>query len=514
MKPINKKILYLFTIILIAIPIFEDLNVQAIRVWDESRNAVNAVEMYESGNLLVTTYGKSPDMWNTKPPLLIWLQVFFMKLIGIGELAIRLPSAIAAFLTCIALLILGVKYLKNDVVGIVTVIVLVTTDRYINVHGTRTGDFDALLTLFTTVSAISFFLFIEKQQVRFLYFFFIALSLGVLTKSTAALMILPAIVIYTIWQKQVMSILKSKHFYMGICLFLIPVISFYLLREHNNPGYIKAVQENEFGGRYLSVIENHKADFWFYYTNLLDFDMKTWYLFIPCGLLIGIYSKDEKIRKITFFSIVFIVTYFLVISIAATKITWYAIPMFPFLSIVVAIFIDFIYKTLKNVAYLNQTLKYNIAPILFLFLITITPYQNMVTKTYYSHEELHDIEYYEPSYFLKDAIKKKKDLNNYSLLYDDADSRHFSLHFYVKILENQKMKISYANYKTLVPGNKVITNQQSIKDYLAVNYSYTVIDKYNSVQVLEIMEKRPSTQIEQELAFSKTPIKSQPDRPN
>ena len=30
----------------------------------------------------MTYYLDEPDMWNTKPPLLVWLQVIFMKLLG------------------------------------------------------------------------------------------------------------------------------------------------------------------------------------------------------------------------------------------------------------------------------------------------------------------------------------------------------------------------------------------------------------------------------------------------
>ncbi len=61
--------------------------------------------MLNNGNFIVTYFEDKPDMWNTKPPLLIWIQVLFMKFVGVNELAVRLPSAIAAFFTCITILI-------------------------------------------------------------------------------------------------------------------------------------------------------------------------------------------------------------------------------------------------------------------------------------------------------------------------------------------------------------------------------------------------------------------------
>ncbi len=49
------------------------------------------------------------------------------------------------------------------------------------------------------------------------------------------------------------SFFKSKHTWIAIMIAIIPIISFYLLREAYNPGYLTAVQENELGGRYLAT---------------------------------------------------------------------------------------------------------------------------------------------------------------------------------------------------------------------------------------------------------------------
>src|ERR1700730_8648375 len=43
-----------------------------LQLWDESRNANNALEIARYGHWLVPTYKRGPDHWNTKPPLLIW----------------------------------------------------------------------------------------------------------------------------------------------------------------------------------------------------------------------------------------------------------------------------------------------------------------------------------------------------------------------------------------------------------------------------------------------------------
>lgn len=59
---------------MIAVPLFGHLDTLPLRLWDESRLAINAYEMMKDGDLIVTHFNGQPDMWNTKPPLMIWCQ--------------------------------------------------------------------------------------------------------------------------------------------------------------------------------------------------------------------------------------------------------------------------------------------------------------------------------------------------------------------------------------------------------------------------------------------------------
>ncbi|HRS18061.1 MAG TPA: glycosyltransferase family 39 protein, partial [Bacteroidales bacterium] len=170
---IQKSLKYLIILGLMYMPIFGHLDTLPIRIWDESRLAINSYEMLQNRDYIVTHYDGKPDMWNTKPPLLIWIQVLFMKMFGVNEFSVRLPSAIAAFLTCITILFFSVRYLTNFWFGFIAVFVLMTSHGYINIHATRTGDYDALLTLFTTLSGLLFFVYCEKQNYKYLYLFFL-----------------------------------------------------------------------------------------------------------------------------------------------------------------------------------------------------------------------------------------------------------------------------------------------------------------------------------------------------
>lgn len=75
--------------------------------WDEINFAECAREMIVSGDYLQPQIDFMP-FWE-KPPLFIWLQVAAMKLVGINELAARLPNVLAGIVTLIVVYATGKK---------------------------------------------------------------------------------------------------------------------------------------------------------------------------------------------------------------------------------------------------------------------------------------------------------------------------------------------------------------------------------------------------------------------
>lgn len=464
--------------VIVSVPLFGDLDTLPIRIWDEARVAVNSYEMSQNGNLIVTHFEGEPDMWNVKPPLLIWAQAFCMKIFGVNELAVRLPSAIAALLTCLVLLIFGLRYLKDYWFGFIAVMVLITSYGYLDLHGARNGDYDAPLTLFTTLSGLLFFAYCETKKQQHLYLFFLFITLGVLTKGIAGLLFIPAFAIYGLLQKEIIPLLKNKHFYFGFMSFLVVVVGYYVLRELNNPGFLEAVQKNELGGRYLEVIENHKKPFWWYYNSFLEQRFAAWYLLVPCGLIVGWFNKEAKVKKLAVYLSLLILTYFLVISSAETKLRWYDLPLYPFLSLLVTIFLHFIYKLLYSKAWFIQTLTINLLPFLFLCLVFVTPYKKTIDRTHNPQERKWRKDFYDIGYYLREAVHGKHDLNGQFLLYKGYYAHNL---FYLNVLNDQGTDISIKDWKELQPGDIVIAPQQKVKNYIAKHYLFEVVKDAGNV---------------------------------
>lgn len=472
MNLFNSKLAWVALFCLVAIPIFLHLDKQPIRIWDEARLSMNAYEMSRNGNLLVTYFEGAPDMWNTKPPLMIWLQVLFIKILGFNELAVRLPSALAALFTCVLMVVFSRRYFKDALPGMIACMVLVTANGYINVHASRTGDYDALLALFTPLFSLSIFLYVETRSLKYLHVFFVGLTLAVLTKSVQGLLFLPAIGLYVMLNRQLLGLLTKKWFYIDLGIFLLIAGGYYLLREQFNPGYLHAVWENELGGRYLDTLEENRSGPGYYVQQLKDWLFKPWIWLSIAGVFAGYFSKN---KKFTVFITLLSATYLLFISLSQTKLEWYAVPLFPFLSFLVAMLlmraIDFV-KPKPAIAFA------------FFALIFIYPYVQIGRKVYKPTEYEWDKDLYPISYILQDAYRGKTSLDNYVVCYQDYNTQ---LLFYIKGLNDQGQRISFADPGKLKQGNMVIASEPQVKQFIETNYSTELVKEFYNVRIYKIV---------------------------
>ena len=324
-------------IILCYFPLFHHLDRLSIRLWDESRLAVSALEMTQSGDFIVTTFENEPDMWNTKPPLMVWLQAAFMKVFGYSEWSVRLPSAFAGLATLALICLFLMKVLARSDTAIFSVVVLVSCAGYATVHVTRTGDYDALLSLFTTTLVLLTFVWAKSKNTKYLIWIGLsALGIG-LTKGVQGYMVIPGLVIYLAIFGNLNWVLSQRKFWLILAGTLLTFLGYYVLRESLNPGYISAVWETELGGRFSRSSGFHAQPFLFYFDELHRNYFPYWQYFLPLGLIFGFRSSDRNIRSFTALIVIVATTYLLLISSSKTKIWWYQTPLLPLFAMLVGV---------------------------------------------------------------------------------------------------------------------------------------------------------------------------------
>ncbi len=475
--------LLILLLILAYIPLFHKLSHLPIRIFDEGRLAINAFEMSKNGNLITTFYHGNPDMWNTKPPLLIWIQAIDFKIFGINELAMRLPIAFSALALVLFIYYFLGKFGKSMFAGFFASLVLISTYGFVNIHASRTGDYDVLVTLFMITSAFSFFVFLETGRAKFLYIFFLLLSLGVLTKSITALMFLPAIFLYSVFDKKVFITLQNRNFYFGVFIFLVPIISYYLARELQNPGYFKAVIENEITGRYMKTLEYHEEKFSFYFEMMRKLYFKEWFYVAIGSLVFANLNKSKVLRKLNLYILLIVVEFFLVISFAKTKLEWYTVPIYPLLATSIGIgFLTLIQFVEKHFTRNNEFLKYGIAIFLSIILL-FEPFRKSFDRWYNPREHDWDFPNYELCYHLKDALKGNVNVSGYNVVYNKYLP---NIEFYVNALNEHNVQTKIKKVNDIIVGDKIITPDDDVKSYIEdhFNYSKSIIGNINKYEIL------------------------------
>jgi|WetSurSiteA1Bulk_404760.scaffolds.fasta_scaffold00555_10 4-amino-4-deoxy-L-arabinose transferase-like glycosyltransferase len=336
---------------LCSFPLFYRLDSLAIRQWDEARNAVSAVEMYRNHNFIVRYFDGVPDFFDVKPPLLIWLQVMFIKLVGMNELAIRLPSAFAALLTVIFLIRFFSRMPNNRLTGYLAALILVTTQGYIDRHMARTGDHDSLLVLFTSMIILLYYEFLVSNQNvnRKLITLAVLIVLAILTKSIAVFMILPGLLIMTFVYGRQKRLFLNKTFYACLVGVVLIGAGYYTLRETMQPGYLKAVWSGELLPRYLNTHSAFlKEPGCYYIRNLAKERFSYWIVFLVPALIILPWWYRKQKQNLPLYLLINILVYLAIIS-AGTYNLWYDGPILPLLAAFTAYFLVWLLQYLKPV---------------------------------------------------------------------------------------------------------------------------------------------------------------------
>lgn len=322
----KKSLEYGLTSLLLAwvlITCFAGLGDPPVRLWDESRQAMNTLEMLRSGNWAYTTFLGQPDFFNTKPPLLIWLQTASASLFGMNTWSLRLPSAIAVLGACLLLWF----HLRAKPWQAAATVAALLASAYCGYHTGRTGDYDALLAFFLLLSLLAAVQWAKEERLRSVWLLPAATALAFFTKSIAGLLFVPGIGLFLLLEGKLIHLIRRRTFWFSLLLSTAGVAGWYLLHEELSPGYLQAVWNNEFAGRIAASAEAHTGPWWFYTAYIHETGFLPW-LPAVIGLLVH-YRSDMLARAASLCGFIFMV----LISLSATKIEWYANPVYPILAL-------------------------------------------------------------------------------------------------------------------------------------------------------------------------------------
>ncbi|ARG97183.1 ArnT family glycosyltransferase [Legionella micdadei] len=201
----------------------------------ESRYSEIAREMLRSNNW-ITLFHHYGAPFLAKPPLSTWLTALSLKLFGLNELAVRLPSLLLSIGILWLVWFLAKK--RNDsTVATVTVIFLSGgLYFYLNAGATMT---DASLIFCTTTSMVAFWLSMASRSKGWSYIFFIALGLGLLAKGPIATVLTAMpILTWVLLRKQWKELWLNFPWIKGSFITLAIALPWYIMAEIRTPGFL------------------------------------------------------------------------------------------------------------------------------------------------------------------------------------------------------------------------------------------------------------------------------------
>jgi 4-amino-4-deoxy-L-arabinose transferase-like glycosyltransferase len=497
----KQHLIWLLFIAAAYFPIFLKLDTWHLLKWDEARNAVNTLNMVETGDFICRRYNDTLDTWETKPPLLLWFQAATMSIVGENTLGVRLPSALATLALAVLMILFCGRTLKDWKGGFFAAGSLLVSDGFIKAHVSRTGDHDALLSLWLTLSIFYFYKWLINKNLANALKISASVTAAVLTKSIMGLLFLPGLflflVVYLIWQfsQKKPNILRGYLFLLlGILAGIIGISSYYILAEITHQGYLQAVWKMELLPRFMNVEGKYLiAERGQYLKILYEQNRFPFWAFLPLTLWLS--ARSDNFDKKLFIGIpLSIAVIFSLIMSYGVWYDWYDAPLYPLWALIFGLGLSEILSKIQ--VFLNPKNQWTFG-FLFVFAFFALPYRHVVQRVYDNFIIVKPNEMY--GITMTELKKTHPDWRNYTLLYSNYDAYDAPMQFYQKTFNHHGFAIEKI-YLDLTPplskidsfavGKRYLSCHPPATDTLMKHFETTILYQHEQCVLLEITKKR------------------------
>lgn len=274
-------------------------------------------------------------VWLHKQPLPLWLMAVSMKMFGVNEIALRLPSIILSSIG-IALTFKVGSYFFNKKVGLFSAFLFSVNGLIIELTGGRvaTDHVDITFMFFILLAIFFTILFIERKTT--LYILLVGMSIGaaLLTKWLAALIVLP------VW---LFLVLDSNSFnirtiiaYFIFILFIITLVALpwqlYIFKEFP----LEAAYESNFNLRHFTEVIEERSGSIFYFIKKIRINYGE-LIYLPLlWFLWSVFKKPINLKQLVL--CVWLFVPLVIFSLAKTKMQGYLLFSAPAFFIITAAF--------------------------------------------------------------------------------------------------------------------------------------------------------------------------------
>lgn len=397
----------------------------------------------------------SNHIWLHKQPLFLWQIAISLKLFGMNEFAVRIPSVIMMSTLPLAIYKIG-KIALNSRIGYYGAFLFCTS---FFVHELLTGfppsDHNDVAFLFYVTASIWAWVEYENSQKRY-WLILIGLFSGcaILVKWLTGLLVFFGWGLSIILDKEKRTSFNSyKNITISLIVCFIVFVPWQIYISYVFP--VESSYEYSLNAKHFSnVVEGHGGDSWYYFDNLRK--VYGGGQLVPYIILLSFIFFFKKITenkyKIAFFS--FIIIVYLFFTLAATKMISFCFIVSPFFFLSLASLIENCITFLKN-RFLKKTVLQNLIAVSLLFTIgfeNLDLYQIAYKHTLLITQNDNDkrIEKINDVRFIK-TLKSKLPSEDY-VIFNCKPQRNISIMFYTNFIAYDS-QLGYDNYLILKKQN-------------------------------------------------------------
>jgi 4-amino-4-deoxy-L-arabinose transferase-like glycosyltransferase len=291
---------------------------------DEGRYAELGREMAVSGDWLVPHLNGFPHF--QKPPLLYWLTALSLRVFGVNEWAARLPSALAALATVLAVWLLG-RRLLGPARGEAAALVLLSSLEFFALA--RTLTLDMALTACVT-AAVAAFVF------RRTWLFFVLMGVGFLTKGPLALVIPCCAALGWQYVARRRGEAQPIPWLRGVVLALAIGLSWFVVLSIRRPELFEYFWRYELVQRFASHAHGRSKPIWFFIPVLI-IGFLPWTPWAVAGLR-GAWRRlrERNLEPAQALLLAWVIPPLLILSLSGSKLLTYVLPLLPAMALAVA----------------------------------------------------------------------------------------------------------------------------------------------------------------------------------
>jgi 4-amino-4-deoxy-L-arabinose transferase-like glycosyltransferase len=303
---------------------------------DEPRYAQVAREMFErrghiDGWITPVLGGHA---WLEKPPLYYWQAMLAYSVLGVNDVAARIPAAVDATLLVLAVYLFFRRFRR----GVEIDAALITASCAGVIGYAHAASMDMALASTFSMGMLAWWAWRESGKRTYLALFYFFMALGMLAKGPVAPLLAAAVIVLFALAARELRLVVRTFWWPGILLFCAVALPWYFAVQMRNPQFFRAFILEHNLARFSSDLYHHRQPLW-YYLPVTAVAMVPWTVFVVAAFVQSLrvwWAERKSISaepdfelQFSLFACCWLVVPVVFFSLSQSKLPGYILPAVP-----------------------------------------------------------------------------------------------------------------------------------------------------------------------------------------